>query len=160
MEEITALIQQLDGARQAVATELAGIDQDQTICPGWTIKDLLAHLIGWDEVATAALRVYNLGQGPVTAPVPGIEYHNAQSVAMRKALSYNHMVKEWDLARDLLKAALLAVSSDKIDAPLLYPWGPTGTVRELVAIYAQHELEHAAELHELKAFESRPAEAR
>ena len=160
METTTALIEQLDKARQEVEAELVDIDPNLPICPGWTIKHLVAHLTGWDEVATLALRAYNVGREPVTAPVQGIDAYNAQSVAKRQALSYNHIVKEWEVARDLLKAALLAVPEQKIDAPLLYPWGPTGSVRELVAIYEQHEREHATELRRMKAVPARPAEAR
>jgi hypothetical protein len=160
MEEIAALIRQLDEAREKIQLELIDLDENLPVSPGWTVKHLLAHFIGWDDVATAALCAYTQGQMPAPATVPGIDLYNAQAVAMRDALSYNHIVKEWELARDQLKAALLAVPEEKVDAPLSYPWGPTGTVRELAAIYAQHELEHAAELHELKARLARPAQNR
>ena len=159
MEEKAALIQQLDGAREKIQAELIDLDQALQVCPGWTIKHLLAHLIGWDEIATTCLRAYSQGHEPAIATARDIDGYNAQAVATREALSYNHIVKEWELARDQLKAALLAMPGQQIDVPFLYPWGPTGTVRELVAIYVEHELEHAAALQRLKAHHPRPAPA-
>jgi uncharacterized protein (TIGR03083 family) len=157
MEDKAVLIQALDDARQKMQAELVDLDPHMPIYPGWTIKHLLAHLIGWDEATTAALHAHTLGNEPATPAVRGINHYNAQSVATREALSYDHIVKEWDLARAQLKAALLAVPDEKIAEPLLFPWGPTGLVRDLVAIFSGHELEHAEELQNLKAVYRRPA---
>jgi uncharacterized protein (TIGR03083 family) len=157
MEDKAAFIQALDEAHQKMRAELVDLDPHMPVYPGWTIKHLLAHLIGWDEASIAALQAHTLGNVPGTPAVRGINHYNAQSVATREALSYDHVVKEWELARDQLKAALLAVPDDKITQPLLFPWGPTGMVRDLVAIFSEHELEHAEELQNLKAVYRRPA---
>jgi uncharacterized protein (TIGR03083 family) len=159
MENKTTLIQALDEARQKMRAELPDLDPQMPIYPGWTIKQLLAHLTGWDEATTAALHAHTVGNEPGTPAVRGINHYNAQSVVTREALSYDHIVKEWELARDQLKAALLAVPDEKIAEPLVFPWGPTGVIRNLVAIFVDHEIEHAKELQDLKAQYRPPAAA-
>ena len=150
MEDRNALLQRLDEAHGKMQAVLAGLNQQMTIYPGWTIKHVLAHLIGWDEVATASLRAYTVGKEPGTPAIRSIDYYNAQSVATREALSYEQNAREWELAHTGLKAALRAVPAEKLDVPLLYPWGPKGTVAQLVAIFADHEEEHAREIQALK----------
>jgi uncharacterized protein (TIGR03083 family) len=159
MVEKAALIQELDDARQKMQAELVDLDPQMPICPGWTIKHLLAHLIGWDEITTTTLRAYAQGNELATPTARDIHDYNARSVATRALLDYNPVVKEWELARDELKAALLAIPDEKIAKPLMFPWGPTGTIREIVDIFAGHELEHAEELHHLKAQYRRSAPA-
>jgi hypothetical protein len=160
MEEKAALIHDLDEARQKLQAELLDLDEQMPIYPGWTIKHLLAHLIGWDEASTATLRAYAQGLTPPTLAVGSFDDYNAKSVAAGERLSYDLIAKEWELARDQLKAALLDVPDEKIAEPLLFSWGATGTLRELVTIYAGHEVEHAEELHTLKTYYSRPAQVR
>jgi hypothetical protein len=106
MEKRAALIQELDEARKKIQAELIGLDPQMPICPGWTIKHLLAHLIGWDKVATASLRAYSLGQEAAT-PARDMNGYNAQSVAACEKLGYDHIMKNCELARDQLKAAIL-----------------------------------------------------
>ena len=64
--------------------ELIGLDPHMPICPGWTIKHLLAHLIGWDEVTTACLQSLLAGPGAGYSAARDMNGYNAQSVATRE----------------------------------------------------------------------------
>jgi len=150
MTDKAELMAQLDAAREEMRAVLDGMDIHIEIYPGWTIKHVLAHIAGWDDAVIASLRAHAGGQEPATPAVRGIDFYNAQSVATREALSYEHVVKEWALAREQFKAALDALPPEKLAEPLLFPWGPTGTVAQLVRIFAEHELDHAAEIAALK----------
>ncbi len=151
MEEKKQLIGQLDQARAHMLAVLDEIDTQTEIYPEWTIKQVLAHIIGWDDVTTAALHAHAHGQEPSTPAARGIDHYNAHSVATRQALSYEHIFKEFQLAREELKAAIRDMPDEKLAQPMLFPWGPTGTVAQIVAIFAHHEEEHAQEIRDLMA---------
>jgi hypothetical protein len=151
MEQIAHLIQQLDAAREAMRAALVGLDIRMEIYPGWTIKEMLAHIAGWDDASTTSLHAHLHGNEPATPAVLGIDFYNAQSVETRQALDYEHTRKEWELAREQLKAAIREMPPEKLGGPMLFAWGHTGSIAELVAIFASHEREHAREVQEIKA---------
>jgi uncharacterized protein (TIGR03083 family) len=141
------LIQRLAAARAVLHELLAQIPPETEIYPGWTLRQFYAHLTGWDDVVTATLRAHAAGQTPATPAVKGIDAYNAESVATRSTLDYDHIVREWRLAREQLTAALDDLPLEKLDEPVLYPWGPTGNVERMVGVLIWHEgEEHADEL--------------
>jgi hypothetical protein len=149
------LIQRLNGARAVLHELLDQIPPETEIYPGWTLRQFYAHLTGWDDVVTLALRAHALGQAPATPAVKGVDAYNAESVATRSTLDYDHIVKEWTLARDQLKAALRELPLEKLDEPVIYPWGPTGSVEKMVGVLIWHEgQEHADELRAWRAAHS------
>jgi hypothetical protein len=149
MEEKKRLIQQLDQARETMQAVLADVNTQMEIYPTWTIKHVLAHITGWDEATTSSLRAHAGGEEPAAPAVRGIDFYNAQSVATREALSYEQIVKEWELAREDFKAAIDEIPEEIFNEPLLFPWGQTGTIARIVAIFSSHEEEHAKEIREL-----------
>ncbi len=151
MEDKTRLIQQLDEARAELKAVLADIGIHAEIYPGWTAKELLAHLTGWDEAVTSSLRAHAGGREPAAPATLGIDVYNAESVETREALSYEQTLKECELAREQLKAAIVELPPEKLKEPLLFPWGPTGSVERLIRIFVHHDREHAEELLSRKA---------
>ena len=151
MSEIENLIGRLDTARAEMQALLAEIDRERELYPTWTIKQVLAHLTGWDEAITTSLRAHVVGNEPGTPAARGIDHYNAQSVEERQALGYEHVVKEWELAREKLKQTLREMPLEKFQATLLAPWGATGTVTQLVEVFIDHEIEHAEEIRQIIA---------
>jgi len=141
------LIQHLDAAREVLHELLAQIPPETEIYPGWTLRQFYAHLTGWDEAVTASLRAHAAGHTPATPAVKGIDAFNAESVAARSTLEYDRLVREWRLAREELKAALRELPLEKLDEPVVYAWGPTGSVEQMIEVFIWHEgTEHAGEL--------------
>ena len=152
MDEREELIQELDKSRGVLLDLLAGIPPDSEIYPGWTLRQFYAHLTGWDDVVTASLREHAAGRRPAAPVVNGIDAYNAESIHTRETLDYEHIVKEWRLAREELKAAIRDFPPERLNEPLLFPWGRTGSVRQLVEVFVEHEgEEHANELRAWKA---------
>ncbi|MBN2304507.1 MAG: DinB family protein [Anaerolineae bacterium] len=141
---------QLDDARAQMRAALDGIDELMPVYEGWTIKHILAHIAGWDDATTASLRAHISGNEPGTPAARGIDYYNAQSVAEREPLPFPHIVKEWELAREQLKATLDALPEAKFTEKFVFPWGPMGTVDQIIGIMVHHEIEHAQEIEVLK----------
>lgn len=151
MEEKARLIRDLDEAREKMRAVLVDIDREVEIYPHWQIKHVLAHIAGWDDAVIASLHAHAAGEDPATPAIRGIDFYNAQTVAEREALSYDLIVKEWELSREQFKSIIREMSPEKLGVPLVFPWGGTGTVAQIVEIFAEHEIEHAEEIQQLKA---------
>lgn len=149
MEESQRLIERLDQGRRALQGMMVGLDREVEICPGWTIKEILAHIAGWDDVASDALRAHAAGAVPAALDPPGIDDYNEVIVRRCEALSYEEVVQYWRQARRELKEALTDMSPESLHEPMLYPWGERGNAARVVAILSDHEKEHAAEIREL-----------
>jgi hypothetical protein len=151
-DEQDQLLQELDKARAIMHQLIADLTPESEIYPGWTLRQFLAHLTGWDDVTTTTLRAHARNETPATPVSAGVDSYNAESVATRETLDLDHIVKEWELAREELKAAIRALSPEQMAAPLLHPWGRVSTVARLVDIMIDHEgVEHAEELRAMKA---------
>jgi uncharacterized protein (TIGR03083 family) len=142
------MIRDLDTAREEIRSLLAEIDPHTEIYPGWTLKELLAHFVGWDEAVTSSLRAHAGGQELAAVAVWGTDYYNAESVATRQPLDYEQVVREWRLARDELKSAIRELPDDRLDMPLIFPWGGMGAAADLVAEFTAHERVHTREVRE------------
>jgi hypothetical protein len=151
-DEQNQLIQALDESRATMRSLIGDLTPESEIYPGWTLRQFLAHLTGWDDVTTTTLRAHARNETPATPVSAGINAYNAESVATREALDLDHIVKEWELAREELKAAIRTLSPEQMAAPLLHPWGHVSTVAKLVNIMIHHEgVEHAEELRAMRA---------
>ena len=137
------LIRQLDEARGQLLAALANLDTQTEIYPPWTLKELLAHLSGWDEATIASLQTHIGGGEQLTPAARGIDFYNAESVDTRDALSYEQVAKELKVTRDRLKAIILDMPPDKFEQTLVFAWGPRGPVDKLVAVFVHHERAHA-----------------
>lgn len=149
MEQNERLIERLDQGRRALQGMMVGLNRDREICPGWTIREVVAHIAGWDDVVTAALRAHVAGAVPTPLEPPGIDDYNDVILRRCEGLSYEEAVHYWRKARRELKNTLLDMPADKLSEQLLYPWGERGNAARIVAILAEHEKEHAEEIREL-----------
>lgn len=145
------LLHDLDAARAQTLALLDTLEAASEPYPGWTVKEFLAHLTGWDDATTAALRAHAEGKEPDMPAYRGIDFYNAETVSTRAALDYPHVKKEWQAARELLKGTLRDLPAARFTVPVVFPWGPTGSVSTLVEIMIHHEHEHAEELRTLLA---------
>ncbi|MBI5671346.1 MAG: maleylpyruvate isomerase N-terminal domain-containing protein [Chloroflexi bacterium] len=144
------LIEGLDASHAAMQSLLDEVEKNWEVYPGWTIRQVLAHLTGWDEATTASLRAYTEGSEAAIASYRGINDYNARSVETRQDLRYEQTCREWELAREALKAAILAVPDEKFGGEVLYPWGQRGSIPQLIEIFIEHDREHADEIRGLK----------
>ncbi len=148
------LIQQLSQAHQAMQRAIANIDPQFEIYTDWKLKELLAHLTGWDDATIASLSAFLAGDPPATPAARGFDLFNAQSVAGRQTLSLEHVTKEWHLARQQLIDLIRQVPDGKQAETFVFPWGDRGDLAQITQILADHELEHANEIQALWAKDS------
>jgi mycothiol maleylpyruvate isomerase-like protein len=106
----------------------------------WTSKDLLAHLIGYDQAVRKAIADVRAGlkwTWPWTAP--RFDAWNESQVAPRRSRTYRAVRAELDASRADLLAELERWSEDA------GPFGPTtwDPAKSAISWLAPHEREHA-----------------
>ena len=154
MDEGERLIEQLGKARSAMKRALCCVEREREICPGWTVKEMLAHIAGWDKVGASTVRAHVAGETPQPLEVQGIDAYNAYLVAQSETITYEEMVQGWKLARRQFTDALAETPPEKLKDQARFPWGETGTIARLVSILVEHEREHATEILEMASAEA------
>jgi hypothetical protein len=149
MADRKLLISELQAVRDEMNAVVVRIDPSKEISPGWTVKDVLAHITGWDEVVNTSLRSF-LGCGELDiTTIESIDDYNAKAVAVREGMSLDEVMADWSLTRRELIALLREIPQDRWDEPHPYAWGETGTVSDEIRIFIHHEREHANEIRAL-----------
>lgn len=143
------LISQLDEAREQMRSLIQKLDPQNEIYPGWKVKELLAHIAGWDDSCIASLRAHMTNDLPTTPAAAGIDPFNAVSVSERATRSTEQVQSEWEQSREILKELIRDLPEEKLDQPFVFPWGQVGTLEIMVRVFAEHEIEHVDEIRSL-----------
>jgi hypothetical protein len=147
-EELIAILQRSQAKMIALLDE---VDLNRKIYPLWTIREMLAHLSGWDDAVIAFIQALMAGYVPATPASRGINVYNAETVATRESLDYDHIYREYIETRSQLIELLKIVPEEKITAQYTLPWGEPGTLVDIVNIFGPHEEEHADDVEKIIA---------
>jgi hypothetical protein len=151
VDEQQRLIEQLDEAHDRMRAVLVDVDPRMSMSPTWTVKEVLAHVAGWDDATIEMLRAHVTGE-PLDMPEwLGIDHYNAKSVETRRPLTYEQTVNEWEQTRAQLKTMIEDMPAEKVPEPMEFLWGQSGTTAHLVAIMAHHEADHAAKIEQQRS---------
>ena len=150
MSQEAEIIAKLKETRQEIKELLSDIPPEKEIYPEWGLKELLAHFAGWDDATLTGVRGCLAGQNPIIIAPRGADDYNARTVSERETLPIGHIIKEWELNRELLLDLVKQIPEEKFDTQTIYPWGEEGTLANLVLGMAGHELFHIGEIKELK----------
>ena len=146
IEDRVFLLHRLDETRSRIEELLLKVDAGKEIYPGWTIKELLAHMTGWDDATIDSLRAHVIGRPPSVPAIRSLDEYNKLTVSTRKDLDYERVLKEWRLTRQVLRTIIDQMPDDKFFEPLVVPWGDKATVTYLVDMFRNHEEEHALDV--------------
>jgi len=149
MDEGERLIERLERSRNAMRRALSSMDRQREICPGWTIREILIHIAGWDEVGTSTLRAHITGDLPAPIEIQDIDTYNSYLVSGHEALTLEEVIRYWRRTRREMVDALEQMPPEKFQERAQFPWGETGTITRLVSILDEHEREHAVEILEM-----------
>ena len=148
------LLQRMDKTRQTIEDLLPTIPQDKEIYPGWTIKEMLAHMTGWDDATIDSLKAHVLGRPPSVPAIRSLDEYNASTVSSRSDLDYDQVVKEWRLTHQVLRTLIEQMPAEKFLQPLVVPWGEKATVTNMVDMFRGHDEEH---IHDIQEWAKEPA---
>lgn len=142
------LIERLKSARAHLNQFVSQAPTDKQIYPNWTLKQYLDHLSGWDDSIIESLNAHAKNEPVPQTAARGINAYNADTVTTREALSIEHTRREFIRSREAVIDAIQNLPDEKFDQPFTFAWGDTGTVADLVDIFAEHDEEHAEHLKE------------
>jgi len=149
MNQRDELIAILEHSRTKMMAHLDEIDKNRKIYPLWTIREMLAHLSGWDDAVIAFIQSLMTGKIPATPAARGMDAYNAETVATREGLDYDHIYREYLQTRKVLLQLLREVPDEKVTAQYILPWGEPGTLVDIINIFGPHEVEHAEDVEKL-----------
>jgi hypothetical protein len=139
---------QLQGSRNRLETLIPKFDPGKEIYPGWDIKDILAHIAGWDQTILTTLQAHVADKDQVITVKEGITKFNSQSVAARKNFAYDKILEEFREIRKRILETISSMPDGKLVEPFISQWGQKVTVKDLVKIFSEHEDEHAEDMHQ------------
>jgi hypothetical protein len=140
------LVCALDEGRQKMRDLLVELDGDYEVYPGWTAKNLVAHITGWDDAVLASLHSYLTGDIPATPAASGFDLYNAGTVEKRSGLPFDAVTREWEQTRMALKDLVNSLPENQLNETILTPWGTHSTIYSMVMEMALHEKDHVLEI--------------
>ena len=146
MNQREELIETLQRSRERMVFQLDKIDLNRKIYPLWTIREMLAHLSGWDDAVIAFIQSLMAGAIPATPASRGMDAYNSETVATREGLDYDHVYREYVETRKTVLKLLLEVSEQQLTQEYILPWGEPGTLVDIINIFGPHEEEHAEDV--------------
>jgi len=141
-----SLSAQLQEARQHLTMLVNQAPADKYIYPNWTIKQYIDHLSGWDDAMVEALEAHAKNEPVPQSAARGINAYNAQTVSTRETLDLAHSRGEFTASHARVIQTLQNLPGEKFDQPLTFPWGETGTVKDFIEIFVEHDEEHSKHL--------------
>lgn len=142
-EEILKL---LEDSHTTMLAQLNEIDKQRKIYPLWTIREIIAHLSGWDDAAIGFVNALIKGETPPTPAMRGTTVYNEETVSTREGLSYDHIVREYVETRIKLINLMRQISEEMVTRKSTLPWGGEGSLEDIVQVFGPHEMEHAMDV--------------
>lgn len=147
MEERESLLLQLDVSRQEIESLFSAVALDKDIYPGWTKKEVVSHLTGWEDGSLRSVQAMLSGAPPsVPAALRGPDYYNEQSVTERAEFTYEQVSREWRLTRQQFSDLIRGMTSEQYATKLIFPWGQEGTVSGAIQGLLHHEQVHILQI--------------
>jgi len=140
------LLHRLDEARSKIEKILPKIDPIKEIYPGWTIREVLVHMCGWDDATIVCLRAQVAGHSPATPADQGVDAYNNLILSSHQNQDFEHVIKEWKLTRQLLRTTIEHLPEQEYSNLVIVPWGEKISMTDLVEIFHDHEERHVQEI--------------
>jgi hypothetical protein len=146
--EKARLIDELDSARRRTLSILKDADGNHVVhaATGWRVKDVVAHILIWEEEALAALRARQKGETYTITGFDGFERYNARAFERWRDTPFEQIKTGLHDVREAMKMVLRALPPERFAGLMVYPWPWAGSLSDMMAIMAAHERSHADEI--------------
>jgi hypothetical protein len=95
---VTEVVEKANKALENLLGALENLPAESQTVPKtigeWSIRDLLAHLIAWEEEAAKAFEIWKIGVEPDWGHIKDIDDFNARAIKDRRKLSYAKTVEQ------------------------------------------------------------------
>ncbi len=138
------LVAELEQEFAALMEAVQGLSDEQTArrwCGSWSVRDILAHIIGWHHEMDDALERIARGEKPVPEGVDysDVDAFNARFVQTWQGTSPAALLAELKASKDLLVAAARLVPEERFEEG-------RAAYRIFRSVGADHYREHAPEI--------------
>lgn len=142
--------EKLAAERQGLLNFLEGLSEDDWIrptdCDPWTVRDMLAHLVG-AEVSQHGLIQMWLGGNTAMNPKFDINRWNAGQLRRRQERSILQLMDDLAAARQQTLKLLGQLSEGELDITGEHPfWGPGTSVERTIRGIYRHDRLHLADM--------------
>jgi hypothetical protein len=110
VEKANKALENLLGAVESLPAETHSVPK---AIGEWSIKDMLAHLIAWEEEAARAFEIWKIGVEADWSHIKDIDEFNAQSVKDRRKVSFSKVLEQLQLVHGGIIDNLKTVSDSE-----------------------------------------------
>lgn len=149
MSSIPAIISDLEYSRSDLLRSIEGLSQREMtrleVYPGWTIKDVLAHVVNWDE---RVIKILPLILQNRASEVPGVEVeeHNREAVEAWQDRPLADVLAAIKMTHRQILEMISQIDHKEIDLRRDRRGRPITIRSYVIAVMAEHERQHAAEI--------------
>jgi hypothetical protein len=146
--EKVRLIFELDNARRRLLDILKDADENRVVYPvsGWRVKDMVAHVLIWEEEALLFLRAMQKGERYTIVDFVSFESYNERAIATRRETPYDELKASLHAVRDEMKTILRALPPERFAGMVMWPWPWMGSLSGMIEVMVEHERSHAEEI--------------
>lgn len=148
MDKMQQLLQEFDAARDELWALVDPLAPDFEIYPGWTKRELYAHMGGWDAIVFDAFRSYATGAPQRAFPYTGADDANSTFMRVRESLTIEDAKLEAEINRFASKVFLEAIPQERSGDLVTFPWGKESVVDWLKGAI-KHERDHAQDVRDV-----------
>jgi uncharacterized damage-inducible protein DinB len=154
MSSISAIISYLEYGRSRFLQSIEGLSRREMteipIYEGWTVRDVLAHMIGWDHwvLSTLSLMLQNRAD---EIPAVDEDMYNRQSIATWQDKSVDDLLLEIQTTHQRILDTFSQIDHVEIDMRRERQ-GRIITIRSyVIEVMVEHERQHATEIEQWRA---------
>ena len=130
------LLAAIDQERPALEAFLATLTSEQMVAPGvvgeWSVKDVLAHLVEWEQMVLGWYRAGLRGERPAL-PAPGYKW--SETPALNQMIYEKHrnrplveIMAEFQASHQEIVEVIRALTNDDLFTAGRYPWTQKNTL--------------------------------
>ena len=123
-KDLNLLLSEIDQIRTNMGKVVQETDTGLMIYPGWTIKELIAHITAWEIVIHKAILAYLAGDPPYFLHEQDFDIFNEEAVDFRASWSLEKVLQEWK--RITLQAKEAGLEEERLSGELHLLYGEGG----------------------------------
>ena len=117
------------------------------VCGVWTVKDVIGHLTDWEKVGVHGLLQVATGHSSnFDTVIDDFDTFNSQKAALRRGQSWAFVWSDFNETRQKMLDLLEQIPDEMMSRPFQAAWGSQATPYYFATIFAEHEMEHAADV--------------
>jgi uncharacterized protein (TIGR03083 family) len=150
LKELQAITDKLNEERGILDRTLDGLTEEEAagikVTPEWSVKDVVAHLVGGERGMTRIARGMSKGEDPKLPVGYNNDEYNARQVGKRQALSLAQVRAELATSRADLLTLIDSITPEQLALCGEHPLVGETSLKDLLVVIYSHETTHGNEI--------------